>query len=233
MSRNFNPYAEERYLRRHTVPMGGDETAVRMDFRIAADALETRQTEEGEYRIKGYGLRWGETADLGWYTESFRKGAFEGVLDDVRFKIGHDWTMLGLARSPLTMQLREDDEGLYFQATLDLTNPDSLRIQSAVERGDVDKVSIGFTMRGGKYEVEYPGEDNDLDRQHVTIIKVGDLYEVSAVDFPAYESSSLEPRAEPEGLPSDRSIVEAVEEATPRFAVEIAERRLAILDIGA
>ena len=152
--------------------------------------LKFRQLGESqEFEVEGYGLRWDAVADLGWFTESFQKGAFAETLEDVRFKIGHDYSRVALARSPRTMEVTEDDEGLYFRATLDLRNTDAMGLAVAIERGDVDKASIGFS-----YETDYEftaGDEGAGTKDHYTITRVEKLYEISAVDFPAHESSDL------------------------------------------
>ena len=199
------------YLERFAVRAG---SGAHVERRFAGD-LEIRQDDDtGIYKVRGYALRWDTRADLGWFTESFQRGAFsgDGVLDDVRFKVGHDYRRLALARSPKTATFREDDTGLYYEADLDMQNPDTIALASAVGRGDVDGCSIGFTMRGGKYEFEIPSDDNTLEKEHVTIVRVGNLFENSAVDFPAYASSSLEPRATvpaPPDITHDVSVADA------------------------
>ena len=137
---NMDRYPETRSIRRN-----GDLIHVRQ-----AEPFELRQEGE-DFVIEGYGLRWDVVADIGYFTESFRKGAFADTLDDVRLKIGHDYRRLALARSPQTMTVTEDDVGLRFRATLAMDNPDAQALASAVARGDVDKSSVGFSM-GGDYD---------------------------------------------------------------------------------
>lgn len=173
---------------------GGVELHVR-EFRITN--LSTRQTEDGdEFIAGGYALTWAERAKIGYYYEQFVKGAFsgEGILDDVRLLVGHNQREIPLARSPMTMELREDNVGLWFEFRLDLRSPAHLVLAIALERGDIDKVSIGFTMfqEGAKVTTTTIEDGEELD----TIEAVGDLREVSVVNWPAYDSSSVAPRAE-------------------------------------
>lgn len=172
------PRAKGRYIRR---------SGSVIHLRSRPGDIEYRQDSDG-LEIEGYGLRWDSQADLGFYTESFQRGAFAHTLGDVRLKIGHDQRRLALARSPDTMTVREDSTGLHFRALLDEANPEVQALASALSRGDVDGSSIGFSMRGGKFEVEV--DDTD-DREHYTVTRAGTLWEISAVDFPAYESSSI------------------------------------------
>ena len=91
-------------------------------MRAHVTGLSVRQLE-GEAQVAvigGYGLKWADVYDAGRFTESFRQGAFLDSLDEVRLKIGHDHRALPLARSPGTMDVSEDGEGLAFEARLDL-----------------------------------------------------------------------------------------------------------------
>lgn len=55
----------------------------------------------------------------GSYTEIIRKGALDGAdLTDVRLLYNHDLGKVPLARTPKTMTLRVDDQGLTFEASL-------------------------------------------------------------------------------------------------------------------
>ena len=153
-----------------------------------------RQLDDNEYEFSGYGLEWDVVADIGWFTESFRKGAFSETLDDVRFMLGHDYSRPALARSPKTFQVDEDDAGLFYRGTLDLRSPDAMALAVAMNRGDIDKASIGFS--GITYEFTEGDYYDDGDKKdHYDIIKVRRLWEISGVNFPAHESSSLVPRA--------------------------------------
>ena len=158
-------------------------------------SLELRQSG-GAYALVGYGLKWGVIADLGWFTESFEKGAFSHTLDGVRLLANHEG--LPMARSPGTMQVTEDDVGPRFEATLDMDNPQSAEVASAVGRGDLDKMSIAFTMNYDDDSVTYSELPDG--RMHYVIHKVDRLWEVSAVPWPAHESSELAPREVPASL---------------------------------
>lgn len=165
--------------------------------------LEVRQAEGADAdtaTIRGYGLKWGETVTLyNRFRERFERGAFKRTIkeDDARLMIGHNYEGLPLARvSTGTMRLREDSDGLVVEADLDTRQTDASDLVRKIRRGDVDGMSVGFSMDGGKEEIESGKEKDDGSREldlHV-IKEVGKLYEVSAVTFPAYESSDLSMR---------------------------------------
>ena len=55
----------------------------------------------------------------GSYTEVIRRGALDGAdLTDVRLLYNHDLAKVPLARTPKTMTLSVDDQGLTFEASL-------------------------------------------------------------------------------------------------------------------
>ena len=168
------------------------------------EGIEFRQ-EGDEFSFEGYGLEWDVVADLGWFTESFRKGAFSDTLDDVRFKVGHDWARAALARSQKTMQTWEDDAGLGFRGTLDLRSPDAMALAVAMEREDIDKASIAFS---GITWQKTEADGDEYEKPHYDIIKVRRWWEVSGVDFPAHESSDLQPRDLRAGEERDRINIE-------------------------
>ena len=158
----------------------------------AAPVPELVRQLEGEaetFAIRGYGLEWDVVADLGWFTESFERGAFVDTLDEVRLKIGHDYGRVALGFSPDTLTVREDDRGLYYESDLDMRSPEHRTLAVALERRDVRNASIGFS--GMTYEFT-EGDDDEV--PHYNITKVRRLWEISAVDFPAHESSDMRPR---------------------------------------
>lgn len=165
--------------------------------------LEVRQAEGADsdtVTVRGYGLKWGETITVyNMFRERFQRGAFKRTIkeDDARLMVGHNYESLPFARvSSDTMRLREDDQGLVVEADLDTRRADAADLVRSIQRGDVDGMSIGFTMTGGKESIESGKEKDDGSREldlHV-IEEVGALREVSVVAFPAYESSSVSVR---------------------------------------
>ena len=154
---------------------------------------------DGEFGIDGYGLKWDEVAVVNGYwedfAESFERGAFSHTLEDVRLLANHGG--LPMARSPDTMTVSEDDVGLSVRAGLDMENPRSAEVASAIRRGDLDKMSIAFTLGEDGYRVtELP---NGM--THYIISRVDRLWEVSVVPWPVHESSEVGPRGERDDRP--------------------------------
>jgi HK97 family phage prohead protease len=136
--------------------------------------------------ICGYAARFGAAADLKAFTEEIAPGAFATALrrsDRVVLLWNHDPSALLASTTSGTLHLREDRNGLYFEATL----PDDdlgERIAGLIERGDV--VGCSFAFEGPRSEwTERDG------RPHRIIRDVGQLWDVSAVTWPAYPATSV------------------------------------------
>lgn len=127
----------------------------------------------------------------GWdkpWVERIAPGAFKRSLTespDVVALWSHR-TDAPIARAPKTLAISEDTEGLKVEIALADTsrNRDLL---ADVRSGSVDAMSFGFQARSTKWE---EGKARDVR----TLLDV-DLFEVSAVVFPAYPATSLSARS--------------------------------------
>ena len=137
------------------------------------------------------------------------RGALDKTdLTDVRFLVNHDLSNITLARSRRnngnsTMQLMVNNDGMDIRVTLDTENNAQARaLYSAVQRGDISGMSFMFSIRDEEWD--------DLDTDHPTrrIKDIGTVVEVSAVTFPAYESTEISARCK-DALESARSALES------------------------
>ena len=113
----------------------------------------------------------------GVYNEIVNQGAFTKTLserDDVKFLINHDGIPLARTKSG-TLELREDEHGLFVKAKLDESNPRVAEISSALKRGDLSEMSFGF--HAIKDEFSENGETRTLKELR--------LLDVSVVTWPA------------------------------------------------
>ena len=161
------------------------------DFEVRAN-----QNEEHGHFLEGRPIVYDAPTDIGWYTEIIERGALDDTdLRDVKFLVNHNTDMIPLARSRnnnanSTMQLSPDGEGMKIRVDLDTeNNSESRSLYSAAERGDISGMSFMFTVEEATWA--------DLMSEHPTrhITKIGKLFEVSAVTWPAYEQTSLEARS--------------------------------------
>lgn len=123
----------------------------------------------------------------GSYTEVIDPHALDHAdLSDSRLLWAHDDTRVPLARTPKTMQLTRDASGLHMVATLPDTET-AREVYEAVRRGDVTGMSFAFTVAPG-------GDSWSADGTTRTITQIDKVLEVSAVNFPAYPTTSIEAR---------------------------------------
>lgn len=174
-------------------------------------SYETRE-EDGQGIIEGHPVVFGQMTDLGYFNEIIEPGALDGTdLRDVRLCLNHD-TSVVYARSrsntpDSTMRIWTKEDGLHFKAGLDLENPLSKAYYSMVDRRDIDKMSFMFSVAEDTWE--------DLDTEHPTrhIIKIRSIVEISAVTFPAYDSTEIQAR-DKAALESARADLERARQAS-------------------
>lgn len=121
-------------------------------------------------------------------SESIAPGAFSRTLsNDVRALINHDTTLVLGRTKAHTLELREDERGLWGDVTINPNDGDAMNLYERVKRGDVDQCSFGFEIINEETDFR---EDGSV---HWTIKEVN-LFEVSACTFPAYEATNISAR---------------------------------------
>ncbi|MBQ6459508.1 MAG: HK97 family phage prohead protease [Exiguobacterium sp.] len=161
---------------------------------LTTDPLEIREEDDGKRTLSGYAVKWEmKSQPMGWFRrfkEQFKRGAFADSLtkDDQRYLWSHDISkVLGRTKNG-TLRLYEDNIGLRFELDLPNTTLGNDTYES-IKRGDVDGVSFGFRMKKEEWDESDP--DNVL-----RTISQADLFEISAVAFPAYPDSEVQARSE-------------------------------------
>ena len=148
------------------------------------------ETESDTRVVEGYAVRFNEPATFQIGDTEYREIIDPAALDktdmrDVPFKYNHSDSFMIMARTRNnTLQLLRDDRGLKIRAQLADTS-DGRDLYELIRRGDVDKMSFAFTVRGENY---------DSKTRTRTIRDIDRLYDVSAVDFPAYDTTSISAR---------------------------------------
>lgn len=156
-------------------------------LRTAMTEFQTREDGEAP-SIEGYFAVFNSDYDLGMgMSESIAPGAFTNTLaDDIRALVNHDTTLVLGRTSAHTLEVRQDERGLWGKIQINPNDQDAMNLYARVQRGDVSQCSIGFDILDE--ETEYRGED-----VHWTIRQIK-LYEVSACTFPAYEETAISAR---------------------------------------
>jgi HK97 family phage prohead protease len=171
--------------------------------------IRAENNEKNGDHIVGRPIVYNSKTDLGYFDEIIEGGALDKAnLKDVRFLVNHDTSMIPLARSRnnnenSTMQLEVDKDGMAIRVNLDTENNTEARnLYSAIKRGDITGMSFMFTIDDEEWE--------NLESDHPTrhIRKIGTVFEVSAVTFPAYESTEISAR-DKEALDSAKSLLES------------------------
>jgi len=152
--------------------------------RLTVDA-EVRAAADGSMRIAGYAAKWNREATGLPFREMIAPGAFARSLqsaEPVYLLVNHDTDQLPLASTRSgTLRLTEDADGLFMEADLDPANPRGAELHSALQRGDVDKMSFAFSIN----------EDGETREDGVRVLRDLNLYEVSVVTWPAYGDTEV------------------------------------------
>lgn len=179
------------------------------------------QTEAGaeELYVEGYAATFQPTVMFEYngiqYKEQIDPLAFaEADMTDIIFNYNHSGKVMARTRNR-TLTWNVDSNGLYIKARLDGTE-EGRKMYEEIKGGYIDRMSFAFSV----------SEDSmDRDTHTRTIRKLKKVYDVSAVDIPAYESTSI----------SARSYFEAVaeEERETLARVELQKRKLKLkLSLG-
>lgn len=171
--------------------------------------IRAENNEKNGDHVTGRPIVYNSKTDLGYFDEIIEDGALDKAnLKDVRFLVNHNTDMIPLARSRnnnenSTMQMEVDKDGMGIRVNLDTENNSEARnLYSAIKRGDITGMSFMFTIDDEEWE--------NLESDHPTrhIRKIGQVFEVSAVTFPAYEATEISAR-DKEALDSAKNLLES------------------------
>ena len=189
------------------------------DFEVRAE-----ENERG-HELTGTPIVFDQRTNLGWYDEIIDRHALDETdLKDVRFLVNHNTDMIPLARSRnnnenSTMQMLVGENGMDIRVDLDTeNNAESKSLYSAVERGDISGMSFMFIVDKDSWE------DIDTDHPTRTVLSIRQVFEVSAVTFPAYSQTSIQARGLSDALDSAKESLESVRAA--KREIELAKEKL-------
>lgn len=110
--------------------------------------------------------------------DTIAPGAFSDTLDSgqvVKMFVNHQQHEIPVGD---WRELKEDGYGLRAVGVIDMNHKDGPTVYSALKRGAMDGLSIGFTMKDGDFEFKGDGPDNGR------LIKNLNLMETSIVSYP-------------------------------------------------
>ena len=157
----------------------------RFDFQFRAEEAAEQQA----LYVEGYALRFSSPTvlfelDGVEYREKIAPDALrQAEMDDVIFNYNHGGKVMARTRNH-TLDLTPDASGLLIRARLDGTE-EGRRLYDEIAGGYIDRMSFRFTIAE---------EEFDREERMWTILRIKRLYDVSAVDIPAYDDTSISAR---------------------------------------
>lgn len=153
------------------------------EIRMITTEFRAVETEDGKMVIEGYPITFNAPATHWGMTEIIDRDALvECDMTDVPLRYNHEEAFLILARTRNTsLQLTADDIGLKMRAEL-IDTQSNVDIYKSIQAGLLDKMSFAFTTEKEEY-------DHDTDTRR--ILKIDKLWDVSVVDIPYYDTSSV------------------------------------------
>lgn len=150
--------------------------------------MEIRALPESR-TIEGYAAVYNAVTDLGWFTEQIEPGAFDGSdMSDVVALFNHDPNFPLARTSSGTLSLELDDKGLKYKFEAPNTSYGNDLLES-IKRGDISHSSFAFTIEKQRWIEE-------IERPPLRVIeRIGVLFDVSPVTYPAYKDTSVSARS--------------------------------------
>lgn len=184
--------------------------------------IEMRAVGEGDkMTIEGYAIVYDSPATHKHGNRSFTEVIKRGALDktnmkDVPLRYNHNDNVMIMARTRNnSLRLIKDEKGLLIQA--DLIDTQSNRdLYKGIQEGLIDKMSFAFTVSDGGDTWTFG--DTETTRVITSIEK---LWDVSVVDTPFYDSTSIYSRSL-ELLESEERRLESLRE------IELLKQRIAL-----
>ncbi|KKN06773.1 hypothetical protein LCGC14_1073790 [marine sediment metagenome] len=158
---------------------------------LTVEDMELRVTDGDNPKIIGYVAKFGRwSLDLGGFKEKIRKGAFDEALEksDVRALKNHDPNLLLGRMASGTLELKTNSVGLISEIDPPNTTTGKDTIEE-IRRKDITGMSFSFTTAEDDWKYL---EDGSVER---TIIKIGELFDVGPVTYPAYPDTSVAVRS--------------------------------------
>lgn len=120
----------------------------------------------------------------------------------------HEGRVLARTRNN-TLQISTDEHGLKIRADLSKSALGK-GLYEDIKNGIIDRMSFGFTI--DDYREEESGTDDTTRKILRTITKVGKLYDVSAVSFPANDGTEISARSYIDGVIEGKKLEQAKRE---------------------
>ena len=141
-------------------------------------------------------------------------------LSDVILNYNHSGRVYARTRNN-SLILEKRNDGLYFMATLWTDDEGHRQLYRDIERQNIDRMSFAFSYNPDKIDYSERVDDETGRRIVDTLIReIPRVFDVSAVDFPAYDETEI----------SARSLFDAVS-AKQAEVIELAARQSKALEL--
>ena len=168
------------------------ERTAQKQIRIAEFRNASAEKQNDDMILQGYGAVFDTPTVLfniggNDYSEIIAKGAFDGAnFKDCALKYNHGDTCMVLARTRGgSLETSTDDFGLKFSARLFNTSM-ARDAYTLVKEGGIDKCSFAFIIKEESFNNE---------TRTWTVTQIDQVIDISLVDLPAYEDTSVEARS--------------------------------------
>ena len=154
--------------------------------------------------IFGYAANY-EAYDMGAFNERIERSAFKGLDGyDIHALLNHsyDHVLARRNKGKGTLELRADEQGLYFEFSAPETNTGK-EARTLIERGDLDQASWAFTVKSERWE-NVKGE-----KPTRVITEVAEIYDISLTPRGANPSTAVAMRSLESALAAE--VVEPIE----------------------
>lgn len=159
--------------------------------------IEIRAVDNDENKmiVEGYAITYNQPATHQYgsrkFTETIKKGALDNTdMKDVPMRYNHNDNVMIMARTRnKSLQLIKDEKGLKVVADL-LDTQSNRDLYKGIQEGLIDKMSFAFTVADG-------GDTWTFGEKETTreVNNINKLYDVSVVDTPFYDSTSIYARS--------------------------------------
>lgn len=152
-------------------------------------AFEMRAAEE-EMTVEGYAAVFESPTvlysdgDIDYQEVVDRRAFAQALMKDVVMNYNHQGKPVARTKNG-TLTLNTDDHGLHIRADLSGTE-EGRRLYEEIKGGYIDKMSFAFTVSEDSY---------DRDTHTRRILGIERLFDVAAVDIPAYDATRISARA--------------------------------------
>ena len=167
------------------------------DFRLTN--IETRKSEEGKDQLVVEGIACNFDTETVLYKSQYyecREKIASGVFDncdmtDVIFNYNYCGRVYARTRNN-SLTLSVESDGLHMRAILMPEDNGHAELYRDIQSGLIDKMSFAFHVNESSYEYIERADEPTIEIR--TITEIDKLYDVSAVDIPAYDTTSISAR---------------------------------------